>query len=342
MATIIPFFIPHEGCPHICSFCNQRHTRRETTQPPGAEALAGEIDAWLARLRPERRKASVQVAFYGGSFTALPESRQRELLNAVQPYLASGRIQGIRLSTRPDAITPDGLRMLRRHGVTLVELGVQSLDDSVLAQNGRGHTSAHSLRASALIRRAGLQLGWQLMIGLPGEGLAGIRRMTAACIRMRPDCVRIYPLLVLRGSALEGQWQRGRFQPLSLERAVCLAAFMKRRFDARGLRVIRMGLQASTALEEGLVAGPYHPAFGELVRARIMLAEARKLLNGLAEGQRAVLSVAPADLSLLTGRKQAGLRQLEALGLRSRFTLTCDPGLPRQGLRLDAISPVTS
>ena len=170
MAAIIPLFIPHEGCRHACSFCNQRHTRQEA-EPITAQQVRDAIRAWLSRLRPERKKM-VQVAFYGGSFTALPGKRQRELLEAVQPFLQDGRVHGIRLSTRPDCVDADTVEMLRDLGVHLIELGVQSCDDAVLAEAGRGHSHSDSLQASRLIRAAGLQLGWQIMVGMPGACIA--------------------------------------------------------------------------------------------------------------------------------------------------------------------------
>ncbi len=343
MPTIIPLFIPHEGCPHACSYCNQFHTRPldRPGQPHHTRLTPQEIhlhiETWLARLRPQRKKL-VQVAFYGGSFTALSQKRQVELLTAVQPYLKAGLVHGIRLSTRPDYIEQDQLHLLRQHGVCLIELGVQSCDDSVLARARRGHSHADSLRASACIRASGLQLGWQLMVGMPGESFAGIRRMTAACIREQPNCIRIYPLVVLRGSALEKEWRGGGFQPLSLPKAVLFTAYMKKRFDAHGLAVIRMGLQPSLELEQNILAGPYHPAFGEQVAARLMLKKTRKLLSRHRGPEPCILRIAPGDMSIFTGIRRANLKRLEALGLRSRFILRTDACLPRQSLQMQVLS----
>lgn len=335
MAAIIPLFIPHEGCPHACSFCNQRHTRPEA-DPVTAQEVASEVIAWLARLQPQRKGGlGVQVAFYGGSFTALAQARQRELLEAVQPFLAAGQVQGIRLSTRPDCIEEENLHLLQRYGVRLIELGVQSCDDAILSRAGRGHSHRDSLRASRLIRKAGLQLGWQLMPGMPGEHFAGVRRMADSCIQERPDCIRIYPLVLLKGSRLAQDWRLGAYQPLSLNKAVLYCAYLKRRFDAEGLKVIRMGLQPSPELEQNILAGPYHPAFGELVAARIMFNKTRKLLQRYVQPEPCALRIAPADMSIFTGLRRANLKRLEALGLRSRFTLLPDASLPRQSLRLE-------
>ncbi|NLZ17401.1 MAG: radical SAM protein [Desulfobulbaceae bacterium] len=342
MAVIIPLFTPHEGCLHTCIFCNQRHIR-PNPEPIGPQQITDTINTWLARLRPQQQQTTqstqaartVEVAFYGGSFTALPRQRQENLLHAVQPFLAQGLVQGIRLSTRPDSIDTDTLYMLKRAGVHLIELGVQSCDDAVLARSGRGHSHEDTLRASRLIRKAGLQLGWQLMLGMPGEGFTAIRRKVAACIQERPDCIRIYPLVVLRGSRLAEEWRDGRFRPLSLKKAVLFCAYMKSHFDAHKLPIIRMGLQASSDLKEYLLAGPYYPAFGELVRARMMLKRTRTLLSGYHQKEPCILRIAPQDVSAFVGMKRSNMHRLEELGLSTRFTLKLDARLPRQSLRLD-------
>ena len=334
MPAVIPLFIPHEGCRERCAFCNQRYTANKAGGLPTPEAVQQEIADWLGRFRPGG--AAPQLAFYGGSFTALPEARQRELLTAARPFLADGRISGIRLSTRPDCITEASLELLKAHGVELVELGVQSCDDAVLAASGRGHGFTASLKASRLIRAAGLGLGWQLLIGLPGERLSGIRRMAAECLAVRPDCARFYPLLVLRGSRLAEDWWRGAYRPLSLQKAVLLCAWLKSRLDAAGIPVIRMGLQAGPELERELLAGPYHPAFGELARARIMLRRARKLLARHGHDQETrTIHLNPRDLSAFIGERRANLERLEQLagrGLIRRFRLALDPEQPRGGL----------
>ena len=338
--AVIPLFIPHEGCPRRCVFCNQRHTRPAPPLTP--EAARAEIELWLARLRHRTDQQPPELAFYGGSFTALPESRQEELLEAARPFLEAGRIRGIRLSTRPDAVDAACLDRLKARGVLLVELGVQSCDDAVLAAAGRGHDFAASLAASALVREAGLLLGWQLLLGLPGESRTGIRRMAAECLRARPDCVRLYPLVVLEGSALAADWRAGRFRPKSLGWAVVVCAWLKERFEAEGLAVIRTGLQAGEALEREILAGPWHPAFGELVAARLMFRRARRLLAcpdrppTQARRGACLLRAARRDMSCFTGRGRAVLRRLEDLaerGLIAPFRLAPDADMARGALR---------
>jgi histone acetyltransferase (RNA polymerase elongator complex component) len=329
MPLIIPLFIPHEGCPHRCLFCNQHSISSQNQSPITGAEVAATIREWLVRAKPERR-TQAQVAFYGGSFTGLPAARQAELLAAVQPFLCRGEIQAIRLSTRPDYIDQDRLALLISHGVTTVELGVQSCDDRVLRLAGRGHGTADSLQASRLIKEHGLQLGWQLMPGLPGEDGRSLRRTVEAAIRTHPDFARIYPALVLRGSGLERLYYKGGYRPLSLGRAVVLAALMKKRFDDQGIGVVRMGLQSSATLEQDLVAGPWHPAFGELVKARLMLQQTRRALAHAANAGPVVLVINDRDQSIFRGPGSVNLRRLQELGLSKRFTLRLDPDQPRQ------------
>jgi hypothetical protein len=218
------------------------------------------------------------VAFYGGSFTGLPAGRQEELLGAVRPFLDQGRVQTIRLSTRPDYIDRERLDLLVQHRVGIIELGAQSCDDRVLHRAGRGHDGAAIVAAAGLIKARGIRLGIQLMLGLPGDSSRTLRQTVQTAISLQPDFVRVYPVLVLRGSALESLYHQGGYQPLSLGRAVVLAASMKKRFDDQGIQVVRMGLQPTIELERALVAGPYHPAFGELVNSRLMLRRTRRAL----------------------------------------------------------------
>ena len=333
MALVIPIFILHEGCPHRCLFCNQHSISGQPAPVASGAEIETTIRAWLAQTRQVRR-ARVEVAFYGGSFTCLPLARQDELLAAVRPFRQQGMVHHIRLSTRPDAIDDQRLDLLARHQVSIVELGAQSCDDEVLRRSGRGHDAAAIVAAARLIRERDMRLGLQLMLGLPGENSRILRHTAGEVIRLRPDFVRIYPALVLRGSGLARLHCQGDYQPLSLGRAVAWAAYLKKRFDCEGIRVVRMGLQASAALTRDLVAGPHHPAFGELVLARMMLAQTRRLLAGVPAGKRCALVIAAQDQSIFRGPKSANLNRLRQLGLLDRFILRTDPAQPRQTLRL--------
>jgi histone acetyltransferase (RNA polymerase elongator complex component) len=333
MSLIIPIFIPHEGCPHCCVFCNQHSISGQSSPPVNGAEVGATIRAWLARSKPENR-GQAQVAFYGGSFSGLPAERQAELLAAVQPFRYQGLVQEIRLSTRPDYIDRARLDLLCRHGVTIIELGIQSCDDSVLLLAGRGHSQADVEQAVRLIKERNLRLGVQLMLGLPGDRFRSLRNTAEAVIRLRPEFVRLYPVLVLRGSGLEALFHRGGYRPLSLGRAVVLAASMKKRFDDQGIRVVRMGLQPTRELELALAAGPYHPAFGEMVQARLMLRQTRRLLAGVSKSAPIVLVIAERDQSIFRGLGSANIKRLRQLGLLDRFSLRTDPQQPRHTLKV--------
>lgn len=326
---VIPLFIPHEGCPHRCVFCNQHQISAQVGEPLHAPVVDATIRTWLSQVRPGHHRM-VQVAFYGGSFTGLAETRQRELLAAVQPFRQQGLVQEIRLSTRPDYIDAPRLALLRAYGVSTIELGVQSCDDRILHLAGRGHSTADTIAACRQIKEAGFTLGLQLLLGLPGETFATLRRTLATVITLHPDFVRLYPLLVLRGSGLAQMLQRGVYRPLSLGRAVVQAAFLKKRFDDAGIRVVRMGLQPGPELEAALVAGPYHPAFGEMVQSRLMLKRTRQLLAPLPADQGGTLVINPRDQSVFRGLHSGNIKRLQQLGLLDRISLHTDPNQPRQ------------
>ena len=334
MALIIPLFIPHEGCPHCCSFCNQHRIsgRGEAVPPVTVEEIGTTIEKWLGYFR--NKTDLPKVAFYGGSFTALPLSRQAELLGAVAPFVAQGLVGSIHLSTRPDCLDEAGVDFLRDHGVRTVELGVQSMDDRVLALNGRGHSASHTREAIHLLRRKSMTIGVQLMTGLAGESRLSLMRTVREVLTLEPDCVRIYPVLVLKGSLLEKMFLRGEYQPLSLDGAIVRATWMKKHFDRHGITVMRIGLQPGEDLESSLVAGPYHPAFGELVYGRLMLRQIRKLLTTGSSTSRVSLVISPGDRSIFQGVNRRNIRRLTELGLADRFTLRLDPRQPRMSLAL--------
>lgn len=321
MVLVIPIFIRHRGCPHQCLFCNQASIVG-TGQPGDQAAEIGQtIETWLAR---SPGAAQVQVAFYGGSFTCLPMQEQEQLLAQVQPYLDDGRVRSLRLSTRPDCITAKTVERLRASGVRLVELGVQSLDDSVLRRNLRGHSGKESLRAIEIVKAAGLQVGVQLLPGLPGETtrsfLAGVRRVAA----YGPDLVRLYPALVVANSGLERLYRQGGYRPLSLNQAVALTCMAKEIFDAAGISVVRMGLQPSEALERTLVAGPYHPAFGELVVSRGWFKQIRRKLATMEADTTVRIHISARDHSAVVGMHKNNIKRLAALGYADRFSLVAE------------------
>jgi len=262
---IIPFFIPHSGCPHQCVFCNQKKITGEHNQP-FPESIPVKIADYL---KTDKKKKPVQVAFYGGTFTALPRETQRRYLAAVQPFIHAGKVESIRVSTRPDCITEEVLSLLVEHRVSTVELGAQSMDDSVLARAGRGHTGADTVSAVALLRKHAFSIGIQLMPGLPGDSRERFFMTVDRTIDLRPDVVRIYPALVIKDTPLEELYNAGRYEPLSLEEAVRWCKVALGRFEQSGIKVIRMGLQPTEELSKPgtIVKGPYHPSFRQLVQA---------------------------------------------------------------------------
>ncbi len=329
---IIPVFIPHEGCPHRCLFCNQHRISGQRGRPVSAAEVRQEIQTWTGKR--QNKQEAVQVAFYGGSFTALPCARQKELLLAAAPFLETGQVQSLRLSTRPDCMDAEQADFLKAHRVATVELGAQSMNDAVLAAARRGHAAADTERAMAVLQQAGLETGIQLLLGLPSDSRTSLRHTVEQVIALRPDFVRIYPLLVLCGSGLAELHRQGEYEPLSLAKAVLLAAFMQERFEQAGIRTVRMGLQAGPELEESLLAGPWHPAFGELVKSRLMLRQTRKLLAQAKNGQRICLRICSRDQSVFRGLKSANLDRLRQLGLWQNAILTTDPEQPRGTVQL--------
>lgn len=264
---IIPIFVPHYGCPHDCVFCNQKRITGLSTnvKPIDVEKI---IEDHLATFKPG---ATTEVAFYGGSFTAIDMEVQKELLSIPYRYKIEGKINGIRLSTRPDAIDENILENLKHHLVDTIELGVQSLDDSVLYESGRGHTASDVYRAVDLIKEYGFNLGLQMMVGLPGDNYEKAIFTCKEFIKLSPYCVRIYPTLVIKETYLEKQFLHGRYSPISFNDAVDICSILLMLFQINNIDVIRVGLQPTENIQLGkdVIAGPFHPAFRQIVESNI-------------------------------------------------------------------------
>ncbi len=305
--SIIPVFVPHLGCPNDCVFCNQRRISGHI-EPATAQTVKNAIEE-AAALTPKGTKR--QLAFYGGSFTAIPEARQIELFEAAQPYLEDGTISSIRLSTRPDAIDAAVLKRLKKYGVEVVELGAQSMCDRVLSLSGRGHDSRAVEDASRLIKAAGFKLILQMMTGLPGDDDESCAESAERIIALEPDGVRIYPTVIVRDTVLCDMWRAGTYKEHTVEDAVRVCARIAPLFDAAGIPIIRMGLNPTEDLSGGdALGGAYHPALGELVRSRIMLQRARTLLAGTERDSRVTLEVNRADVSKMTGQHRCNVKAL--------------------------------
>jgi histone acetyltransferase (RNA polymerase elongator complex component) len=300
---IYPFFIPHQGCPHHCLFCQQNRIAGVVRAPAPSEvfsALQSDLPDW----------GEGEVAFFGGTFTLLPLELQKDYLRQVEPFIRARRVSGIRISTRPDALDVEKVALLRDCGVTTVELGCQSFSADVLTLSERGHGPEAADLAVGLLRDKGFQIGLQLMPGLPGgnrqEAFFSLRR----ALDLGPDFIRLYPAVVLKDTGLERAWRNGDFQPLTLEKAVDLCADLLLLCRSARVPVIRVGLQATEELDRGdsLMAGPYHPAFGQLVRSRLWR---RALERELSRDVAVSVLVNPADLSDALGHRRENLRYLQ-------------------------------
>lgn len=276
-------------------------------------------------------KGEGEVAFYGGTFTLLPGEEQKAYLSAVAPFIHQGRVSGIRVSTRPDAIPPGMAEQLTVSGVTTVELGCQSFSAEVLDRAGRGHDPSAASKAVSRLRGAGLKVGLQLMPGLPGGDRQEAISSLESALALAPDFLRIYPTVVVRGTPLEDAWRDGSYRPLEIEAAVDWCAEMLWRCRRADIPVIRLGLQGTPELDSGeaLVAGPYHPAFGQLVRSRLWL---RALERGAATAGEIRAGVHPADLSDALGHKRGN--QVELRRRFVDFTIVSNPGLLRERFTL--------
>lgn len=333
----IPIFIPHLGCPFTCIFCNQRQIAAEKPLPPGA--IAALIDKHLETIPAG---SEVEIAFFGGSFTMVDTGLQESYLAEVYPYLKNGRVQGLRLSTRPDGIDSGRLNVLKRWGVTTVELGVQSFDDQVLQRAGRGMKRDGIAAACRLVKEYAFKLGIQLMVGLPGDEPQKVLDTVKTTIALQADMVRIYPTLVIKGTKLAQLWRKGFYQPLLLSRAVEICADMLMLFQFNNIPVIRLGLQPNEDLNspEILLAGPYHPAFGELVEQHIFYLQAKALLDDVQSTiglpQRVDLLVNPRDLSKLIGSHRHNIIRLKQDYKLERLEVSPDRdmGLNNLGLSL--------
>ncbi len=332
---IIPVFIPHSGCPHRCVFCDQETITGKRPLIPKAEQIRTHIDRYL-QFRGSQRSYS-QIAFYGGNFLGLSPTRIRFLLQAVQPFIQSGQVKGIRCSTRPDTITRDRLELIKEFSVQTVELGVQSMDDRVLRNIRRGHRAKETEIAVQRLRAWQYDVGLQMMVGLPGEDEASCLHTGQQVADLLPDFVRIYPTVVLRKSLLAEWYREGAYSPLTLDAAVQQCKELVRIFERKNIPIIRMGLQHTEDLSatSNILAGPYHSAFGELVYSELFFDRAVELITPIEPLPRGVvLTVHPRSVSKMRGPRNINLQKLsEKFGLDS-IRVVSDPSLLKHEVRL--------
>ena len=314
----IPVFIPHEGCPNNCVFCNQ-HT---ITQTDGGSKrdIRPEIDACLETVNTD--ECECEIAFFGGSFTGIPREDMIRLLETAYGYILSGKVKSLRLSTRPDYIDEEILDILKKYGVRHIELGIQSMDDEVLRKSGRGHTADAAEKACALITERGFSLTGQMMVGLPGASPASEVRTAEKICSMGADSARIYPAVVFFGTELCEMSKRGEYTPLTNEEAAERASKVYKVFADKGIKLLRIGLQASEGLDDGNVyGGANHSAIGEMTVSRYYLDIMCEICRNMVEegqlkaGDRAVLTVfcAVGEISKVSGQKRVNKAKITEL-----------------------------
>lgn len=320
----ISVFVPHIGCPNKCSFCDQ-HTISGARHAPTADEVR---EVCRRALDEVKSPENTEIAFFGGSFTAIPMKYMMELLSAASDFVGEGKFRGIRISTRPDCISEGILQILDDYGVTAVELGAQSMCDHVLTANERGHSADDVVNACRLIRNFGdtFELGLQMMIGLykssPEDEMETMRRIT----ELAPDTLRIYPTVILRGTRLCELLEAGEYVPFDFGKAVEIAAAAMIMAEGNGIRVIKCGLHASEFVERDMVGGFYHPAFRELCEGLIYRYNMEFALDG-SRPVRAVFAVAPDCISKAVGQRRCNISYFKELGTDVR--IVGEKGVPK-------------
>lgn len=304
---IIPIFVPQEGCPHNCVFCNQDRITG-TKDLVTANTVKSTIDEYLETIN--NKKATIEVSFFGGTFTGIRESKQRELLAVAKEYKDKGLINKIRMSTRPDYISDYILTYLKEYDVDIIELGVQSLCSDVLVAAGRGHSIEDVYEASKLIKSYGITLGHQIMPGLPKDTFEKDIETVKKSIEMKPDICRIYPSLVIKDTPMEIMYKRGSYIPYTLEEAVDISKVLYEMYDTAGIQVIRIGLQPTDSINVGgdIVDGPFHPAFRELVLGSLLV---DKIKEELKDKKIGTITINPKDISMLYANKKFYFNKLK-------------------------------
>ena len=327
----VSLFVPHEGCPHACTFCNQKAISGQT------RALTAEDIRFACTTALQNSNYTAQnseIAFFGGSFTAIPVEKQIFYLQTAQEFIGENKFGGIRISTRPDCITEEILFILKQYNVKNVELGAQSMSDMVLNANHRGHTAKDTEQAVQLLRTHGFGVGLQMMTGLY-KSSPDLDRFTAEeFIRLQPDTVRIYPTAVLEHTALADLYKDGAYQPQTLDEAVSLCSHLLLRFHESNITVIRTGLHAGGDVQGNLIAGVFHPAFGELCEGEIYYNAVLEALQGKKKGRYTVF-VHPKEFSKAVGQKKKNIIRLSEQGYTCRVKADVNINQYRVAVRSD-------
>ena len=327
---IIPIFIMNCGCPHRCIFCNQKITAGNYATQITKDFFDTEVKSYLNSNK--NRYSNVEIAFYGGSFTGMDKAYQETLLSWANSYVEDGQVSSIRISTRPDYITDDNLSLLKKYNVSTVEIGAQSFNDEVLQFAQRGHDAAATVLAMKTLQDSGFLTGLHLMAGLPKDTLDGFINSLNKAIELMPDTVRLHPLIVLDGTALAEEFLLGKYKPLELAEAIDLCRRAWEKLSAAGIRVIRIGLQVTEAMEkEGAVlAGPFHPAFGSLVLSSLFYNQTLKLLAGIPKDTKELrFNLSGRDMSSFRGMGNMNIAAIKRLYPRANLIVESIAGLER-------------
>jgi histone acetyltransferase (RNA polymerase elongator complex component) len=333
---IIPIFLPHAGCPHRCVFCNQSVITGVSSRISAIQ-VRNSVESFLKY--KSARRGIVQIAFFGGNFLGIDIDEIKRLLAAASAFVKAGRVNSIRFSTRPDTIDPKRLDIIKNFPVSTVELGVQSMDDRVLVNTKRGHSSSDTVKALQCLKEFDYEIGVQLMVGLPGDDPGRLLASARRVAELKPDFIRIYPTVVVAGSPLAKLYKAGRYRPLPLKEAVTQVKELYRFFSRRNIQVIRMGLQATADLEKGstILAGPYHPSFGHLVYSEIFLDKAMSAIKSAPpKGDGIGLHVHPRSVSKMRGLKNVNIKKL-----REKFHLQSIEIVPDNTLKEDQLAVTT-
>ena len=322
---IIPIFVPHLGCAYDCIFCNQKSISGQKSKLTKDEVIKI-VDNYLKELEKQEKKnkvkneIKVEIAFYGGSFTAIDEKYQNELLEIAYSYIQKGKIESIRISTRPDAIDRKILKKLKKYKVKTIELGVQSASDYILKKANRGHSFVDVKKASKLIRWYGFKLGHQMMVGLPDSTKIDEINTAKELIKLKPRIVRIYPVLVVKNTKLEEQYNKGEYIPLPLIQAVETSKELVNMFNSKNIEIIRIGLQPTDEIADPssdkseVVAGPYHPAFRQLVESSLWYdAIVNKIKKLNAKVKEVEVTINPSDVNNVIGHKKENILKLKEI-----------------------------
>lgn len=329
-ALVIPIFIMNRGCPEKCTYCNEKIAAGDYPQMISKDLFNAEVESYLRWNKDKLRSA--QIAFYGGSFTGLAPDYQNQLLSWAGDYIRRGLIESIRISTRPDLIDEDVLVFLKKHGVQTVEIGAQSFDDRVLKSVNRSHDAAATTKAVLLLKSHGFQTGLHLMAGLPGDNREGYIRSLACTVALKPDMVRIHPVLVFNHTALADEYRQGRYQPLGLAEAVDLCVLAWEMLTPEGISIIRMGLQTTQEMSRAgaVLAGPMHPAFGSLVYCALYYKNTLKLLKGIPQNVRQLrFDISEQESSHFRGQKSENIARLKELYPNAQILIKTAPATAR-------------